>query len=183
MDNNEKSWIDFPVVTGLMVFTNPQQFTAARASVDCFFAQSWPHKELVVFNSTKLKLSRWWRKTNPTELHLKYTNYAKAIEICRDNSSGEWCFNWFPDCWYEASYVSKFMEFKNKRQLTMLKNVDVFSLKDQSRATISGSVIECWSIYRHFSVDFNTPIKNQFPNVVEIDNSPGLIIKFASEVI
>jgi len=49
---DNSSWTEHPLVSGLMVFSRPNQIRAAQAAAASFFAQDWPHKELVAYTTT-----------------------------------------------------------------------------------------------------------------------------------
>jgi len=168
-----------------MVFDRPQQITAARASVDCFFAQSWPFKELVVFNATPYSLTRWWRRRQCREIKLKTRSPAQMTAICMENSNGEWCANWLPDCWYGPEYLTTHMQHRDKQRLVLFRHKQVYSLKDRKLVLVSNDSVPCWSFYRHFQVDLEskTPLTEQFGNRMEIDNPAQLIVKFAREIV
>lgn len=167
-----------------MVFDRPQQIAAARASVACFFAQTWPCKELIIFNATEHRLQRWWTR-RCLEIRLKPRLPERMLALCMENGNGEWCANWLPDCWYDPGYVTAHMEQRDKQRLTLFKQKQVYSLKDRRFVVVSGHAIPSWSFYRHYPVDLESkmPLPLQFSNVLEVDNPANLIVKFASEII
>lgn len=167
-----------------MVFDRPQQITAARASVACFFNQTWPCKELVIFNTTEHALRCWWFRQPCLEIRLKPRLPERMLSICMENSNGEWCANWLPDCWYDPGYLALHMEHRDKQRLVLFKQKQVYSLTDKKFVVVSGHAIPAWSFYRHNPVDFEAkPLAEQFTDILEVDNPANLIVKFASEII
>ena len=186
-------WVTLPPVTAIMVFDRPQQFTAARASVENFFAQNWPYKELIVYNTTQHSLFPVWREwlanfplcsaRRSLELRLRPLPLPDILKLCVANSNGEWCLIWLPDCWYHPDYIKFHMEHRDKQRLVTLRRKQVFALADRTLATVLDDTIPCWSFYRHVPVNFAEPLPNQFTGVVTLDNPAGLLIKFARELV
>jgi len=169
-----------------MVFDRPQQIIAARASADCFFAQSYPFKELVIFNATPYALSRWWPpRRKCLEIRLKPRSPTQMVAICLENSNGEWCANWLPDCWYGPEYLNVHMQHRDKQRIVLFRHKQVYSLKDKKLVLVSNDSVLCWSFYRHFPIDLESkqPLVEQFGNRMEIDNPAQLIVKFAREIL
>lgn len=165
-----------------MVFDRPQQLVAARASVDCFFSQRWPNKELVVFNATPYPLTPWWRRRRAREIRLKPRQPGEMLAICAENANGEWCVNWQPDCWYHPDYLSMHMRHREKSTLVLFQHQHVYSLRERELSIASG--YDNWSFYRHFPIDFvNKVLVEQFPTVMRLDCTANLIVKFAREII
>lgn len=183
MTENAPSWTEYPVVSGLLVFDRPQQVDAARASVNCFFDQSWPNKELVVFNATRHRLTPWYRKRRYREITLKPRFPAEMLALCAENANGEWVMNWMPDCWYDAEYIKTHMEHRAKNRLLVLRHKQVYSLTDRKLLIVSNDSVLCWSFYRHIPVKFDKPILDQFEDVAYLDNPAHLVVKFASEIV
>lgn len=169
-----------------MVFDRPQQITAARASIECFFGQNWPNKELVVFNATRHPLVPFhlrWRQKRFVEIKLKPRFPAEMIALCVENANGEWVMNWMPDCWYAPEYMRTHMDHRAKNRLLVLRHKQVYSLKDHKLLVVSNDSVLCWSYYRHLRVDFGRPILDQFEDVAYMDNPANLVVKFASEIV
>lgn len=167
-----------------MVFDRPQQIAAARASVACFFAQNWPCKELVIFNATAHPLRRWWEH-RCLEIRLKPRPPERMLSLCMENSNGEWCVNWLPDCWYDPTYIGAHMEQRAKDHLVVFRQKQVYSLVDKRFVVLTTTDIPAWSFYRHYPVDLEAkaPLTEQFAKVLEVDNPANLIVKFASEIV
>lgn len=167
-----------------MVFDRPQQAKAARASVNCFFSQSWPNKELVIFNATPHSIIPWWRRwQNFNEIRLKARFQSEMLALCVENANGEWVVNWLPDCWYHADYVTSHMRHRGKDQFVLFRHKHVYALKDRKLVVVSNESVTSWSFYRHFPVNFEKPLIDQFNRVVQVDNPANLIVKFAREII
>jgi hypothetical protein len=167
-----------------MVFDRPQQITAARASVDCFFAQTWPCKELVIFNATAHRLLPWWSRRRALEIRLKPRLPHRMLALCMENSNGEWCANWLPDCWYDPGYLAAHMKHRDKQRLVVFRQKQVFSLTNRKFVVVTGHAVQSWSFYRHCPVDLEgKPLAEQFTDILEVDNPANLIIKFASEIV
>jgi len=166
-----------------MVFDRPQQIAAARASVRSFFSQNWPYRELVIFNSTEHRLLPWWRKERCLEIRLKHQQPHEMLKLCAENANGEWFVNWLPDCWYDDQYLRCILKHREKGRLVVLKHKRVYSLAAKKLAVVTNSDIPCWSFYRHFPVNFELPLAPQFGDVMEVNNSAHLIVKFAREIV
>lgn len=169
-----------------MVFDRPQQITAARSSVECFFAQNWPFKELVVYNATRHRLIPWWkRRAHALEIRLKLRLPGQMLGLCAENANGEWLVNWSPDCWYDPEYLGTLMQHRHKSRLVLLRNKQVYSLKDKKVLVVSNDSVLCWSLYRHFPVNFEAKmaLTEQFTDVDKLNNPAHLIVKFAREIV
>lgn len=169
----------------MMVFDRPAQILAARASIDCFFAQNWPHKQLVVFNATAIKLKRWHDRRNIIEIRLRSRPPHKMLGLCFENSSGEWCFNWLADCWYHPDYVKEHMQRREKSTLLVFINKRVLCLRDNQYVVIENDSVPAFSFYRHSPIDFDTgrALVDQFAKVMRYENDARLLIKFAKGVV
>lgn len=169
-----------------MVFDRPQQLTTARASVASFFAQNWPFKELIVYNATQYRIIPWWkRRPRVREIRLKLRLPGQMLALCAENANGEWLANWLPDCWYHPDYLSTLMQNRSKTRLSLLRNKQVYALKDKKLLVVANDTILCWCYYRHFPVNFEAkaPITEQFTDVAHINAPAHLAIKFAREIV
>lgn len=167
-----------------MIFDRPQHYDAARASVDCFLSQYWPHKELIVFNATSTPLHQWWpRRKNYTEFSLRRQRPPWMLNLCLDNSNGEWCAHWQPDFWYDPAYLSALMERRNRQNLVRLSHRQVFSLKNKNRVIAENDDSMCWSFYRHAPVDFSQPLSPQFAEVAVVESMAHLVCQYANEIV
>ena len=169
-----------------MVFYRPQQLTAARASVGSFFAQNWPHKELIVYNATPCRLIPWWKRRPRTkEIQLRIRLPGQMLALCAENANGEWLANWLPDCWYHPDYLSTLMQDRGKTRLSMLRNKQVYALKDKKLLVVTDDSIPCWCCYRHFPANFEAkaPLTEQFTDVAYADAPANLLVKFAREIV
>jgi hypothetical protein len=178
------SWIEYPLVTGLMVFDRPAQYRAARASIDSFFAQIWPNRELVIYNATAIRLvpRLWAGRRTIREIRLKVWRHDMMLAICSANGNGEWCASWYSDCIYNPEYLSTHMAHRDKQRLVMVKHRQVLSLIGHEIAIVSDMAVPAWSFYRHYAVDFAKPITGQFGEVLVLDNDPALITQFVREI-
>lgn len=171
-------------MTGLMVFDRPQQNVAARSSIACFFSQNWPCKELVIYNTTCQRLIPWWKhRRRALEIRLKLRLPGQMLGLCAENANGEWLMNWMPDCWYDPNYISTLMQHRQKNRLVLLRNKHVYGLKDRKTLIVSDDSVLCWNMYRHFPVNFETPIIEQFTELEALNNPAHLIVKFAREIV
>lgn len=177
------TWLEFPLVSGLMVFTRPEQLVAARASVESFFAQDWPHKELVVYNSTKCRFkSHWPSARRVREMNLRAISLPRMEQLCLENADGEWCLKWLPDCVYEPGYIGAHMAQRDKQRLTVMGRVQALALSTNELLTIAGLCAPSWCFYRHHTVDFAQELSSQFASVEVLSVQASLVTKFACEV-
>lgn len=165
-----------------MVFERPEQLPAAHASIDSFFSQSWPNKELLVFNSTQHSLRRWWQRRRYRELRLRHRLPGQMLELCLENCSGEWCAGWQPDCWYHPDYLQLHMKHRAKERLVLFKHMRIYALQSR-RLMVTNSRDACWSLYRHFPFNPQLPMVEQFEQTARIDNPAHLIVKFVREIV
>lgn len=177
--------MDYPLVTGLLVFDRPRQAAAARYSIDSFFSQKWPSKELIVFNATSCSiLPRRKHRSGFKELRLKAPTIQHALHLCVANANGEWLANWMPDCWYHPDYLSTLMQQRDKTQPVVLRHKQICSLVHKSFSIISSDAVSCWCCYRHHGeLCFDDPFSAQFPAVKYLDNPAHLVVKFVREIL
>jgi hypothetical protein len=177
---DNSSWTEHPLVSGLMVFSRPNQIRAAQAAAASFFAQDWPHKELVAYNTTDHRLvPLFGPKRRYREIKLRPRTPAQMLQLCLENASGEWCVHWQPDCFYDPRYITAHMRYREKRRLTLLRRQQVFALGTQQLAVTSSLTASCWGLYRHYPVSMETELNNQFMDVRVLDNQACLLTKFA----
>jgi hypothetical protein len=183
---NDTSWIEYPIASGLMAFTRPQQLTAARASIASFYNQDWPNKQMVVYNTTNSKLKPWFKRwPNFLEIQLSRQSVPAMLQLCRDNAIGEWCFNWLPDAVYDPAYIRAHMDKRAKNSITLLRQQRVYALKDRKLVIVEGHR-DCWGFYRFFPASFTeNPVefRKQFEIVTEIDSAAHYVTRFASEIV
>lgn len=168
-----------------MVFDRPQQLVAARASVESFFSQSWPNKELVVYNTTPHSLSLWWRPCRRlSEIRLRPRQPGQMLALCAENANGEWVVNWMADCWYRPDYLGTLMQNRSRTRLSALRSKHVYSLKDHKILVIDDDSLPCWCAYRHapLNLESDTPVVDQFSDVFHVDASASLVVKFVREI-
>lgn len=182
MAGNELSWTEQPLVTGLMIFDRPGQYRGAQYSVESFFGQSWPRKELVIFNATALKLvPTFGPRRAINEIKLRACSHELAVSVCAANSNGEWCVFWEPDCIYDGNYIGTHMAHRDKQRLVVFKHRQVYSLSDHQIAILSDEALDAWSFYRHMP-DFSKPLQPQFAHVLKLDNPANAIVQFVREI-
>src|SRR2546430_12928049 len=92
------AWPEQPLVSGLMVLNRPAITQMAREACRCFFSQTWPAKELLVFNATGTKLVHWsflrrlFRNflSEIKEICLRRMDRGAALNVLKENANGEW---------------------------------------------------------------------------------------------
>ena len=188
MATEKQSWLQFPLVTALMIFDRVQQLKAAKTSVDCFFDQNWPNKHLIIFNTTNCPLlprNRFKKRRPGLEILLKAMTTQKMISLCFHNSNGEWCLNWMPDCYYATNYIETHLAHRDKKTIVIFKNKQLRSLiSNQTKIINDPNIFPCWSFYRYFPVDFESSksLFSQFIFQSYVDNPANLVTKFVDEV-
>jgi hypothetical protein len=127
-------WVQFPVISGLMFSTCSARHSFALKAVEDFINQSWPHKELVIINSTGICFPMF---SNVFEIPArKVGGGAKALGL--EQCNGEWIADWQDDCRYDPCYLRTLARLRSKDIRVSLRSYlgrciqeeDTFSVKN-----------------------------------------------------
>lgn len=174
-------WPGSLMVSGLMVIERPALLESARIAQDCFFQQTWPYKQLVVFNATDKPLNRWPQR-RVKEIRLRRLPKPLMLHLLRENADGEWCVLWDADCWYDSTVLDHHMRNAERETAVLFRNATVYSLADKKAYVISDDRIQHGSFLRLAKVDFSTPFYRQLPRLKVIDNPADIIVKFVNRI-
>ena len=159
-----------------MVFSRPGRRKLALLSLRSFLAQTWPRKELVIFNATNRRLL-WLPRRSVKEIRLRARPKLKMLELCWENCNGAWCTFWWDDCVYEKGYLDQLLASAQPGTLLLLKNKTLFD-KGLNRAfTTDSPDIVCPLFPRGQALDFSQEIVPQFPAQTNLYNDPALVVK------
>lgn len=164
-----------------MVIERPGLIPAARAAQHCFFRQTWPFKQLVVFNATNKRLNVWPR-SRVKEIRLRRMPVAQMLHILRENADGEWCVLWDCDCWYDRSVLERHMRVAERETAVLFRNSTAYGLSDQRAYVISDDRVLHGSFLRAAKIDFEKPFYRQLARLKVIDNPADLIVKFVNRI-
>jgi len=111
-------WNIFPPITGLMITAIPARHDFARQAAKDFLAQDWPHKNLIIVNTTGLPLFKpiglsLFKRTQITEISAA-TASSGLWEFGLSQCKGEWVADWQDDCRYSPLYLQALGRFRNK---------------------------------------------------------------------
>lgn len=104
------------------------------------------------------------------------------LELALENSIGEWCLNWLPDCWYHPDYLEHHLKRRAKNRIVLFRHARIYSLKDHKMVIANGGV-PSWSFYRYFPVNMQTSLSEQFEDILRLNNPAHLLVKFAREIL
>ena len=169
------------MVSGLMIIERPGLLKAARIAQRCFFRQTWPLKQLVVFNATGRRLN-FFPKRRVLEIRLRRLPRAQMLHILRENADGEWCVLWDCDCWYDRSVIDRHMRVAERETAVIFRNITAFSLVDQKGYVISDDRIIHGSFLRASKIDFENPFYRQLARLKIVDNPADLVVKFVNRI-
>lgn len=98
-----------------MVTTIPDRHDFAVQSVKDFTAQHWPHKDLVIVNSTHLPFPKL---ENVFEIPAR--NAESLWEMGVAQSKGEWIADWQDDCRYSPTYLHALARLRSREKRVSL---------------------------------------------------------------
>lgn len=109
-----------PKVSALMITgKNPERYPLARVSLDCFFDQTWPNKEMVIINHGTEKVC------SVSDPRVKEVFVEKGPGITLgdmrnwsiENSTGDWCMTWDDDDWHHPTRMQNQMANARERHI------------------------------------------------------------------
>lgn len=159
-----------------MVFARPERRKLAQLSAKSFLAQTWPRKELVLFNSTRRPLFLLPRR-GIREIRLRQRSASQMLEICFENANGAWCALWWDDCIYRKDYLETLVREAGAGALNLLRNKSIFDKALNSLFTTESDYILCPLFPRNRPVNFAVELAAQFQEVNRIQNEAELVLK------
>ncbi len=175
------SWPGNVTVSALMVIDRPALIDFARVAQECFFQQTWPSKQLVVFNATATPLNRWKRR-NVREIKLRRLPRPLMLRILRENADGEWCVLWDADCWYDPCVIGLHMQVAERETTVLFRHTTAYSLTDQKAYVISDDRIQHGSFLRMAKIDFEKPLYAQTTRLQMVDAPAHCVVKFVNKI-
>ena len=107
---------NLPLVSVLMITGDPAMSAAAIQSTNSFLAQTWPNKELLVVNTSGVKLPA---TSCVTEIRLRPDAVSSPAVVLQDMVQGEWWFNWPDDCWFAPDYIQRHMQYAHRSKVNV----------------------------------------------------------------
>ena len=115
-----------------MITSIPERHSYALKAIEDFQAQDWPHKELVVINSSGVPLPKragmfevFARNTDP---HLN----GFGLSQCH----GEWVADWQDDCRYSPRYLRAMARLRSKQRPVRLMFYSGVCVDDQTQVNV-----------------------------------------------
>ena len=164
-----------------MVIERQALLDTARLAQECFLGQTWPAKQLVVFNATGVPLNRL-PLPNVVEIRLHRMARPLMLSVLRENADGEWCVTWDPDCWYASTVLERHMKAAERETAVVFKRVTAYCLTEDRTYVIADERIVHGSFLRTAKVNFETPFYQQLPKLNWLDVPAELVIKFVNTI-
>ena len=137
-------WHLFPVITGLMVTTNPDRHTFAVESAKDFVAQQWLHKELIVVNTTARAFPK---------LKGVFELVARKADNLRDfglaQCRGEWIADWQDDCRYSPAYLHALARLRSREKRVSLTGHRGICLDDGTVVNVNNDGVDFSLVFRY----------------------------------
>lgn len=146
-------WHAFPAISGLMVTTVPERHAFALESIKDFSAQRWPHKEMVVVNTTPLAFPKL-----EGVFEIPARNVPNLWEFGRTQCRGEWIADWQDDCRYSKLYLHAMARLRSRERRVTLSSYRGICVAD-------GQVVNVDNDDATFSLIFRLA-----PNVTSVPN-------------
>lgn len=125
-------WNVFPSITGLMITIIPERHAFAQQAAKDFLSQEWPHKNLVVVNTTGLPL---FKHSGITEINAVASSPA-LWEFGLSQCNGEWVADWQDDCRYFPRYLHALSRLRNKDKRVSLLSYRGICLNDATEVNV-----------------------------------------------
>lgn len=119
-------WHSHPTVTALLLLRDPSRLPLATKAVQCFEAQDWPLRNLLVVNTTSTALT-------PQDLWLPARALGWLKNMAVACATGEWCVWWSDDAWFAPGYLRAHMEAAGKKRITVASKVSAYGVDSQRR--------------------------------------------------
>jgi hypothetical protein len=165
-----------------MIIDRPALLDFARVAQECFFRQTWPLRQLVVFNATGTPLNRWQRR-RVREIQLRRLPRPLMLHILRENADGEWCVLWDADCWYDPSVIDLHVRAAEHDTTVLFRHTTAYSLTDRKAYVISDDRIQHGSFLRLAKIDFEKPFYRQTPRLKLVDAPAHCVVKFVNKIL
>ena len=110
-----------PKISALMITgKNTERYPLARVSLDCFFNQTWPNKEIVIINHGTEKVC------SVSDPRVKEVFVEKGPGVTLgdmrnwsiENSTGDWCVTWDDDDWHHPTRIQNQMDYSRESHIT-----------------------------------------------------------------
>jgi hypothetical protein len=92
-----------------MITSVAERHEHAVQAVDDFLSQDWPHKELVIVNTTGISFPR---HTHVIDVDFASGSPADLLEAGTKRCSGEWVAEWPDTCRFDSRYLRILARFK-----------------------------------------------------------------------
>jgi hypothetical protein len=137
-------WVQFPVISGLMFSTCPARYPFALKAVEDFVNQSWPHKELIIVNSTGISFPVF---SNVFELLArKVGGDTKSLGL--EQCNGEWIADWHDDCRYDLRYLRTLARVKSKSARVSLRAYQGKCVQEEDTFNVKNDGSEFGLVFR-----------------------------------
>lgn len=120
-------WHNYPTVSALLVLCDSSRFPLARRAVECFAAQEWPHRNLVIVNSTGQSFM-----SGEICVPRKGTEALRKLAV--ECAHGEWCVWWSDECWFAPTYIHAHMLASSRERQTIVRTVTSYAVDSQRQA-------------------------------------------------
>lgn len=101
------AWPEHRLVTAYLVVRPKDSKQRALNAIFCFLRQTWPTKQLVVVNATGKDFVT--KHDSIIEVSAITAALGELKNRALEESSGEWCFPWMVNGWYDPQYIEFFM--------------------------------------------------------------------------
>jgi len=155
-------WNIFPSITGLMITAIPARHAFARQAAKDFLKQDWPHKNLVIVNTTGLPLFKpirlpLFKRTEVTEISVA-TASDSLWEFGLSQCKGEWVADWQDDCRYSPRYLHALGRFRNKAARVSLLYYRGVCLSTKTKVNVENNGQEFNLLFRFKPSFTNEPV-------------------------
>ncbi len=127
-----------------MVTTQADRHEIAALSVEDFLNQDWPHKDIVILNSTGRNFPR---RENVFEIPIK-TVYPGLWEFGLTQCEGEWIADWQDDCRYDSSYLRLLARYRKKEAVVRLQSYLGRTTDTGESFLVENSEFKFWLFFR-----------------------------------
>ena len=126
-------WYQFPVISGLMLTSIAERHEIAVQAVDDFLSQDWPHKELIIVNTTGVAF--------PKHEHVYDVEFAPGMPVDllalgAKRYTGEWVVEWPDSCCFDPRYLRILARFKKVGSKVCLRRFSACVLDTDEQTSV-----------------------------------------------
>jgi hypothetical protein len=169
-----------------MVTRSPGRRDFAAEAIQCYRAQNWRSRELLIANATGTPFNF----SDEDIVELMFPDYAKVHEMKNTliaTASGEWMVNWMDDCVYDKTFIQQHVATVKHDTVNVFLNNFAFDCSTKRYVEVPSHWYHSISFSRMAQSRYpetgnEADIISQFEKRHIVSNTPSAMVKIAKYV-